>query len=83
MVPSIYDPAAVSYVQCWVMRGAREGLFRRRLLRCRGHRGGTLLLYMLGRFWPQNHEARESTRGSSREDRAASIRWLSSARRAI
>ena len=57
--------------------------FRRRLLRCRGLRGGTLLLYMLGLFWYQDHEARESRRGSSHEERAARIRWLSSARRAL
>ena len=59
------------------------GLFRRRLLRCQGHRGGILLVYMLGLFWSQDHEARESTRGSSHEDRAAHIRLLSSARRAL
>ena len=34
-------------------------------------------------FWSQDHEARECTRGSSHEDRAARIRWLSSARRAL
>ena len=59
------------------------GLFRRRLLRCQGHRGGTLLVYMPGLFWSQDHEARNRTRGSSHENRAARIRLLSSARRAL
>ena len=36
-----------------------------------------------GLFWSQDHKARESTTGSSHEDRAARIRWLSSARRAV
>ena len=43
-----------------------RGLFRRRLLRCPGHRGGTLLLYMLGLFWSQDHEAREHERKQPR-----------------
>ena len=37
---------------------------------------------MLARFGSRDHKTRESTRRSSHKDRAARIRWLSSARRA-
>ena len=54
----------------WGVRGAWEGLIRCRLLRCRGHHGGTLLLYMLGHFWAARHERVREEAATKTERRA-------------